>query len=300
MLILIEKEYIQKAKEKLGDEMAFIIAKELNIEDFDEKNLKSCCPFHSEDHASFIWNRKSLSFHCFGACGRSYDILDIFMYKGLTYIEAVRKLFELAEIPYAFGEHKVKTRHQYRYPNEVKCENKNKVYKYLETRKISKETVDYLDIREDKNGNIVFNYYDLNDCLTMVKYRPSRKLTKGDNKNWCQKDTDTFPLLYNMNRINVEQPLLICCGELDCAAAIESGWLNTVSIPLGDGNIHWIKENFDWLEQFDEIIICHDNDESGIKFAKTVIPMLGSWRCKLALVPEIYEREDRGYKNGDM
>ena len=25
-----------------------------------------CCPFHSEDHASFIWNRKAQSFHCFG------------------------------------------------------------------------------------------------------------------------------------------------------------------------------------------------------------------------------------------
>lgn len=293
ILVIIEKEYIQKAKEKLGDEMAFIIAKEFPDIHFDETNLKMCCPFHEENTASFIWNKKALSFHCFGSCSRNYDIIDIFMInKGMTYVEAVIKLFELADIKYAFGEHKVKTKRQYNYPKEVLCSDKSNVYNYLNTRKISNKTTDYLDIREDNNGNCVFNYYDLNDTLTMVKYRPSRKITKKEPKNWCQKGADTFPLLYNMNRINTEQPLLICSGELDCASAIESGWTNAVSIPLGDGNLGWVKENFEWLEQFEDIIVCHDNDESGIKFCKTVVPMLGSWRCKVVLIPEFYEMSD--------
>lgn len=266
--------------------MALMIFEELGIEDFDEKNLKTCCPFHTEDHPSFIWNKKALSFHCFGACGRNYDILDVYMYKGLTYIEAVQRLFSKAGIAYPFGEHKVRTNRPYRYPKEVVCSSKERVYQYLEKRKISKQTVDYLDIREDEDGNIVFNYYDTNDVLAMVKYRPSHKISPGENKNWCQKNADTCPLLYNMNRINLGQPLLITSGELDCAAAIESGWINAVSIPFGDGNTHWFEYNFDWLEQFNEIIVCPDNDESGYKYVKNIVPRLGSWRCKVVSIPD--------------
>ena len=268
---------------------------ELSIEDWDTKNLKCRCPFHTEETPSFIWNKKNNSAHCFGACHRSYDILDVFMHKGMTYLEAVQKLFELTQTPYSFGEHHVRTKSQYRYPKEVICSDKSQVYKYLALRGISKETADYLDIRQDEKGNLVFNYYDLNDTLTMVKYRPSRKVRKHENKNWCQLGADTAPLLFNMNRINTSSPLLICSGELDCASAIESGYLNATSIPLGDGNTQWVSECWDWLEQFEEIIICPDNDESGYQFCKDIIPRLGSWRCKVAHVPEYYV-SDNGNK----
>ena len=50
--MLIDSKYITKAKEKLGTKMAFIIAEELGIEDFDERNMKCCCPFHQEDTPS--------------------------------------------------------------------------------------------------------------------------------------------------------------------------------------------------------------------------------------------------------
>lgn len=279
--------------------MAKIIADELDCADFDDKNLKMCCPFHEEDTPSFIWNKKNLSYHCFGACAKSYDIIDVFMHKGMTYIEAVQKLFELAGVKYAFGEHKVRTKHSYIYPKEIVCTDKDKVYNYLQKRHISKETADYLDIRQDEQGNIVFNYYDTNDTLTMVKYRPSRKVNKGEVKNWCQKGADTCPLLYNMNRINISQPLLITSGELDTAAAIEAGWINSVSIPLGDSNTHWVEHNFEWLEQFDEIIVCPDNDESGSKYCKDIIPRLGSWRCKVAVVPDdCKDLNEALYKHG--
>ena len=149
--MLIDPKYIQKAKDKLGSKMAFIIVEELGIEDFDERNMKCCCPFHDEDHPSFIWNEKALNFRCFGACGRSYDIIDVFMHKGMTYMQAVQKLFELAGIKYALGELGVKTRSQYRYPKPEYADNKKKVYEYWAKRGISKETIDYADIQQDKD-----------------------------------------------------------------------------------------------------------------------------------------------------
>ena len=283
----IDRETILQAKEKLGDRNAQIIVEELGITDFDEKNMKCCCPFHQEDHASFFYNKKAFNFRCFGSCGRSYDILDVFMYKGATYAEACRKLFELAEMPYSFGELGVKTKRHYRYPHEVPCTDKSKVYAYFEQRKISRETLDALDVRQDSEGNAVFNYYDTNDVLTMVKYKPSHKVQHGQAKCWCQQNSDTAPLLFNMNRINVNSPLLICEGEPDCLSAIEAGFKNAVSVPLGSSNLHWIDENLEWLDQFDSIIICADNDDAGVKMQKECVPRLGSWRTKVVDIPAI-------------
>ena len=190
-------------------------------------------------------------------------------------------------MPYSFGELGVKTKRHYRYPHEVPCTDKSKVYAYFEQRKISRETLDALDVRQDSEGNVVFNYYDTNDVLTMVKYKPSHKVQHGQAKCWCQQNSDTAPLLFNMNRINVNSPLLICEGEPDCLSAIEAGFKNAVSVPLGSSNLHWIDENLEWLDQFESIIICADNDDAGVKMQKECVPRLGSWRTKVVDIPAI-------------
>ena len=142
----IEKELIHEAKEKLGDRNAFIMAKLLDLQDFDERNLKALCPYHDEDTPSFIYNKKNFSFHCFG-CQKTVDILDVLMESGCTFVEAVDALFQEAEISYSFGEHKVKTKADYKYPKEVPLDDKPHVYEYLGKRGISPHTIDLLDIR---------------------------------------------------------------------------------------------------------------------------------------------------------
>lgn len=261
----------------------------MNLEKWDTVNKKACCPWHLEDTPSFIYNPKTYSYHCFG-CSKNTDIIDAYIHTGLSYLEALQALFKEANMNVSFGEKGVKTKYQYRYPKEEPLNEKAQVYEYLSKRCISKKTVDFADVREDKYGNIVFNYYDENDVLCLVKYRPSHKIdkSKGEIKAWCQKDADTAPLLFNMNRINTSSPLVICEGEIDCLAAIESGFTNAVSVPLGANNYGWIEENFDWLEQFDSIIICSDNDEAGIKMQKECVFRLGSWRTKFIDIPRFY------------
>lgn len=287
--MLVDKEQVLKAKAKLGDKNADIIAELLHLEKYDAVNKKALCPWHLEDTPSFIYDSKRFVFHCFG-CSKNTDIIDAYMFTGLTYLEAVQKLFEEAKMNIALGEKGVKTKYQYRYPHEEPINDKEHVYAYLEKRGISKATVDAVDIREDEHGNIVFNYYDSNDVLCLVKYRPSHKIDKsaGEIKSWCQKGADTTPLLFNMNRINVDQPLLLTEGEADTLAAIEAGYSNAVSVPFGANNYSWIEENFDWLEQFDSIIICSDNDEAGLKMQKECVFRLGSWRTKFIDIPPFH------------
>lgn len=295
--MIIDHDKVMEAKEILGDRNATLMAEMLQLEDYDENNMKALCCFHHEDTPSLIYNPKNYTFHCFG-CQKTVDILDVYMQtQHLTYIEAVQKLFEEAGIHYSFGEAGVRTRHQYIYPQEVSKDNDmTQVYEYMASRGISKETVDYLDIRSDGEGNMVYNYYDTNDVLTNVKYRPARKVRKGTNKCWAQKGADTTPLLYNSNRINAGEPLVISEGENDLAALIESGIHNAVSVPFGAGNFTWIQENWDWLEQFDNIIICSDNDEPGIKMQKECVYRLGSWRTKVVDIPQTVTSQFTGRK----
>ncbi len=276
--MIIPRELIEDAKQRMGDNAAVIIAHDLGFEQFDERNFRALCYWHKENTPSLVWNQKDKYYHCFG-CSRKYDIIDHYMdFYNLTFIGAMERLFEETGIEFKFGEKHVKTKREYRYPYREDGD-KTKVYEYYALRKISKETLDYCDVGADEQGNAVFHYYDTNDVLTTVKYRPSRKLKKGETKMWCQKHADTTQLLFNMNRINPSQPLLICEGESDVMAAIESGYKNVVSVPFGAGTEGWIEECWDWLEQFEKIIIWSDNDTEGAKMKKSIMPRLGQWRC---------------------
>jgi len=283
--MLIPKELLIEAKEKYGEKAATLIAKDLEIEGWDELSMKGCCPFHRENTPSFIWSNKDFAFKCF-SCGKRYGILDHYIgfYK-LSFISAAERLLSEEGIKFSFSEKGLKTDKDYKYPKYDFSEDRSKVEEYWKIRGISKETLDYLDVQQDSRGNTVLNYYDTGDVLTMVKYRPSRKVNKGEDKFWAQKDASTKNILYNMNRINPEKPLCICEGEGDLISIIESGYLNAVSVPFGAGNYKWIEENFDWLEQFSEIIVWSDNDKPGLDMRREVTSRLGAWRTKYVDLP---------------
>ena len=58
--MLIPKELVDEAKEKLGIDAAIMIAEDLKLEEFDERNLKSLCPFHLEEHPFFCLESKRM------------------------------------------------------------------------------------------------------------------------------------------------------------------------------------------------------------------------------------------------
>ena len=262
----------------------------VSVEPTDRFEEVYCCVTSTH---SFVLEDFILTGNCFGKCAQSYDLIDILMKtQNISYLEAVQELFKLAEMPYDFSDVGIHKNSDYKYPKPVYAENKNKVYEYWALRGISKETIDYADVQQDEDGNTLFQYYDLNDVLTMVKIRKSRKIAKGETKCYCLPGSDTKPLLFNMNKINTTQPLIIACGEGDALALIECGFRNTVSIPLGDGNTHWIEECYDFLQLFDEIYLCHDNDEAGDKYIKAMPMRLGDYRCKIVDIPKYYTRDD--------
>lgn len=281
------KNQIIEAKKKIGNEASYIIIQDLNIEKYDERNKKGICPFHKRENGepehtpSFAWSEKDYAFKCF-SCGKRYGLLDHYMAQGNSFRKSAEMLFDLVSMDYDFTP---TIKKDYRMPHEEFSSGLEGVYSYLETRKIKKETAIRAGIRRDKFGNMAFEYRDENDNLLLVKYRPSHKLKQGENKSWTQKDADTTPLLWGMDRCNFDEPLIIQEGEIDSLAVLQAGFLNAVSVPFGAGNYHWIEHNWDWLNNFDSIILCADNDKAGEKMKTEVVPRLGEWRCKVVSFP---------------
>lgn len=289
---MIEKELLQQAKEKIGDSAADIIADIFQLEKYDSKNKKGCCPFHNEKTPSFLFDSKRLRYHCF-SCGKSIDLPDAFIEgKGMTFNEAATKVFELAGMDIPMPEVGVKKDKTYRYPT-LTLADMTPAYEYLAKRGISKAVVDYAGLSCDGKGNIEFPFIDSNDVLKTVKLRPARKVEKGTGaKCWVQKDTDHESVLFLQHLANPSEPLLITEGAIDCLAAIESGYKNSVSIPFGCADMSWIDAQWDFLEQFDTIVVAGDNDAAGRKFNKAVIARLGQWRCRAVQYPTSFKKSD--------
>ena len=240
------------------------------------KNNKCLCFLHSESNPSMSFDVKKKKFKCF-SCGQSYDIFNHYQqYYNLSFLEALKSIvrdFNLS-IDVIINESDRKPK-----KSPTKHENYNKnILTYCEKRNISKDTIDYVGVKENNNC-VVFEYRnELGEHLAN-KYRKTKK-SEGP-KMWFEKGTNVNTL-FNMDKINLSEPLLITEGEFDCLSAIESGFKNTVSIPSGvNGTNEWITSNWTFIEQFEEIIIWFDNDEAGIKGSREVFNRLPNKSVKI-------------------
>jgi twinkle protein len=282
---IITKEQTAKAKEILGDRNALAIAEALGLADYDPKTMKATCCFHQESTPSLSYNPKNWTMHCFG-CGKTVDLISALMERGKTYRQAASELLEMAGVP-ARVKAAARADAQGALPRKPPALGSDGAA-YLAMRRIGAEAALSAGVGEE-GGNLAFCYYAPDDELGMVKYRPARKVSKKEPKCWCQPGSPARSLLFNMNKVNAAFPLLVTEGEIDCLSAIEAGWSNAVSVPFGAGNFKWIDECWDWLEQFETIVICADNDEAGGKMESEAARRLGVWRVRIARVPKAVE-----------
>ena len=187
-------------------------------------------------------------------------------------------------------------------PNNIKPITEE-IIRYFATRKISEETLQDWKIGSDKEGNIVFPFYRDN-ILTYVKYRVPKKFEtlkkeyeekvanlfpdeaariKKPMKEWQMANTE--PILYGMDNVTFNKPLVIVEGEIDALSMYEAGVSNVVSVPAGCNNLEWINLCWDWLEKFNQIILFGDSDEPGMEMMSVVSKRLGEDRC---MIPKEY------------
>lgn len=147
--------------------------------------------------------------------------------------------------------------------------------KYFESRGISTETLDKFQVGADTNGNIFWPFY-VEGELVYAKFRQP-VANPGKRKEWAE--AGAAPVLFGMDLCKPGEPLCICEGQVDCLSLYEAGIRNVVSVPAGCENFTWIEPCWDWVQQFDKIILFGDDDPPGKKMIRVLVTRLGEEKC---------------------
>ena len=172
------------------------------------------------------------------------------------------------ELPSEYQEY-VKPQKKYRKfkKREKPIEPKNEAIRYLESRGISEATAKRYEITvQNNNPNVlVFPFYDENGNLQYIKYRKTDfdKAKDKGSKEWSEPGCK--PILFGMKQCNLEnKTLVITEGQMDSLSVIESGIENAVSVPNGCNGFTWIPYCWDWVNNFETIIVFGDYEKGKI------------------------------------
>lgn len=137
---------------------------------------------------------------------------------------------------------------------------------YLESRGISSGTTEKYQITvQTKNENVlVFPFLDAAGVMQFVKYRKTDfDRGKDTAKEWCE--ANCKPILFGMYQCNPGNKTLIMTeGQIDSLSVAESGIENAVSVPTGKNGFTWVPYCWDWLQQFETLIVFGDNENGSI------------------------------------
>ena len=226
------------------------------------------CPFcnggQRHDKYTFALNVDKLTYNCKrGSCGVSGTFNQLLREFGET---TKRQRFEYrpAEKKYILPKTKIKT-------------PAAKVEEYLKKRGISGGTCEQWGVGES-GGNIAFPYYE-NGKLVLVKFRKPEKYDGKGQKAWREEGGKA--VFWGMDNCKPDAPLIIVEGEFDALAVSEAGLPNVVSVPSGAEDLTCVDNCWDWLQQFNQVVIWPDNDEPGLEMCRKLISKLGAWRCSV-------------------
>lgn len=137
---------------------------------------------------------------------------------------------------------------------------------YLESRGISSGTTEKYQITvQTKNENVlVFPFLDAAGVMQFVKYRKTDFDREKDTaKEWCE--ANCKPILFGMYQCDPGNKTLIMTeGQIDSLSVAESRIENAVSVPTGKNGFTWVPYCWDWLQQFETLIIFGDNENGSI------------------------------------
>lgn len=151
-------------------------------------------------------------------------------------------------------------------------------------RGLTKETCSYYGIRHnfDEMGQVTHQYYPVtkNSELVGIKWRDASK--KFTNRGEANADCDLFGQV--AFRTTTSKTVVITSGEIDCLSLFQvlrnytesKGWepVPVVSSIIGEGGLKQYQNQYEWLNKFDKIIICPDNDAPGQEYLHKIIKVL--------------------------
>lgn len=227
--------------------------------DRDELMFK-LCPYckggSNSDKGTFSINLKTGMFKCFrDSCGRQGNMITLaqdFDFKLSNFygesLGVIQKQFRKLKRP------------------EKPIEPKKPAIAYLESRGISEAVAKRYEITTQTNRDnvLVFPFYDQDGELVFIKYRKTDfDQSKDKAKEWSE--ANCKPILFGMKQCSLEnKTLIITEGQIDSLSVAEAGFQNAVSVPTGAKGFTWVPYCYDFVEQFDTIIVFGDHEKGHV------------------------------------
>lgn len=225
------------------------------------------CPYckggKNRDKATFSINLKTGQCECKrGSCGRRGNMITLSQDFGFELSEEVSRYFNLNNYNDRFK----------KFANAHKVhESKPAAIEYMKSRGISEDICKKYEITAmpDKENVIIFPFKNELGELKFVKYRDSLH-TKQSNtsKEWCE--ANCMPILFGMNHCEDFSTLVMTEGQIDSLTVAECGVKNAVSVPTGKNGFTWVPHCWDWVNQFEEIVVFGDCENGQISLADAI------------------------------
>ncbi len=172
--------------------------------------------------------------------------------------------------------------------NARRLNPQGKVMAYLKSRLLDDLTLEDFQLAEQDDEVVVFPYKRDGQHLN-TKYL---HIDRGpDGKKKCWQESGTEPTLFGWQALERRYPftriVALTEGEIDACTLHQYG-IPALSIPNGGGGgkkQDWVENDYDYLNRFDTIYLCLDNDDAGREAEKEIIRRLGSERCKTVTLP---------------
>ena len=263
-----------------GDVIAFANAHGYETHEKGNELFFKYCPYcqgGGHDKETFSVNLETGAFKCFRASCNKHG----------HFVELAR------DFDYPLEQDGVKRK--YRRLKQVKIETKDEAVSYMQSRGISEEvTKRYkLTVQNEKPNILVFPFFDENGIMVSAKYRKTDFVKGRDkNKEWFEKETK--PILFGMMQCKDFKRLIITEGQIDSLTVAECGFDNAVSVPTGAKGLTWINNCYDWVSQFEEIVVFGDCEKNKITLADDIVS-----RFPLKIIKVVRQADYLGEKDAN-
>lgn len=141
---------------------------------------------------------------------------------------------------------------------------------YMATRGIGSEISNKyrLTTQKDNDDVLVFPFYDERGDLQFIKYRKMHyDPAKDKNKEWSEPNCK--PILFGMDLCDAtyDKKLILTEGQIDSlsvAQAYDGKDVNVVSVPTGARGFTWVPYCWDFLGQFETLVVFGDCEDGHI------------------------------------
>lgn len=255
---------------KFNEDDAYRFAREMGIRTFkkgDELIFKKCpyCGSESTKTNKSSINLSTGLFHCFRAsCGHNGNMITL----------AKDFNFSLSsEVDAYYGIGNVRRYRTFKKQTEP-IEPKDAAIEFMKSRGISETVCRKYQITADEQGNIVFPFLDEEGQMQFIKYR-NPDPEEGQSKEWCERDCK--PILFGIYQCDLSNKTLILTeGQMDSLSVAEAGIQNAVSVPTGANGFTWVPHCWNWLMNFEKIIVFGDHEKGHITLYNEMATRLGS------------------------